>query len=146
MLDTAQNYKNLNFQYQGDEVIDVDLPTLVEAKLFCTTGGKLLWIILQPFFYSLRPLVVRPKPPTPLEAINLIIQLFFDAIVVKIFGELVFLFIYFILVRCSRLGITHIEAVMAQGHKYATVNASIVGWIPTRGDQIYNFIYFFLSL
>nr|XP_032525759.1 sphingolipid delta(4)-desaturase DES1 [Danaus plexippus plexippus] len=73
-------------QYQGDEVIDVDLPTLLEAKLFCTTGGKLLWVLLQPFFYSLRPLVVRPKPPTPLELVNLIIQLFFDAVVVKVFG------------------------------------------------------------
>lgn len=81
-----RKYHLEHHRYQGDEVIDVDLPTLVEAKLFCTTGGKLLWIILQPFFYSLRPLVVRPKPPTPLEAINLIIQLFFDAIVVKVFG------------------------------------------------------------
>ncbi|CAH0712916.1 unnamed protein product, partial [Brenthis ino] len=81
-----RKYHLEHHRYQGDEVIDVDLPTLVEAKLFCTTGGKLLWIILQPFFYTLRPLVVRPKPPTPLEAINLIIQLIFDAIVVKLFG------------------------------------------------------------
>ncbi|XP_026483416.1 sphingolipid delta(4)-desaturase DES1 [Vanessa tameamea] len=81
-----RKYHLEHHKYQGDEVIDVDLPTLVEAKLFCTTGGKLLWIILQPFFYSIRPLVVRPKPPHPLELVNLIIQLFFDAIVVTIFG------------------------------------------------------------
>ncbi|XP_061381577.1 sphingolipid delta(4)-desaturase DES1 isoform X1 [Danaus plexippus] len=81
-----RKYHLEHHRYQGDEVIDVDLPTLLEAKLFCTTGGKLLWVLLQPFFYSLRPLVVRPKPPTPLELVNLIIQLFFDAVVVKVFG------------------------------------------------------------
>ncbi|CAH2101840.1 unnamed protein product [Euphydryas editha] len=81
-----RKYHLEHHRYQGDEVIDVDLPTLLEAKLFCTTGGKLLWIILQPFFYSLRPLVVRPKPPQPLELVNLVIQLFFDAIVIKVFG------------------------------------------------------------
>ncbi|XP_047542553.1 sphingolipid delta(4)-desaturase DES1 [Vanessa atalanta] len=81
-----RKYHLEHHKYQGDEVIDVDLPTLVEAKLFCTTGGKLLWIIMQPFFYTIRPLVVRPKPPHPLELVNLIIQLFFDAIVVTMFG------------------------------------------------------------
>ncbi|XP_068621710.1 sphingolipid delta(4)-desaturase DES1 [Battus philenor] len=81
-----KKYHLEHHRYQGDEVIDVDLPTLVEAKLFCTTGGKLVWLFLQPFFYSLRPLVVRPKPPSPLELINLVIQLFFDAVVVKLFG------------------------------------------------------------
>ncbi|CAK1593029.1 unnamed protein product [Parnassius mnemosyne] len=81
-----RKYHLEHHRYQGDEVIDVDLPTLVEAKLFCTTGGKLIWLFLQPLFYSLRPLVVRPKPPSPLELVNLIIQVFFDAVVVKLFG------------------------------------------------------------
>ncbi|XP_050678301.1 sphingolipid delta(4)-desaturase DES1 [Leptidea sinapis] len=81
-----KKYHLEHHRYQGDEKIDVDLPTLLEAKLFCTTGGKLVWLFFQPFFYSLRPLVVRPKPMTPMEATNLIIQLTFDAIVLKLFG------------------------------------------------------------
>ncbi|KAH9630905.1 hypothetical protein HF086_014646, partial [Spodoptera exigua] len=84
-----KKYHLEHHRYQGNEVIDTDLPTLLEAKLFCTTGGKLLWLFLQPFFYSFRPLVVRPKPPTPMELINLVIQLFFDAVVIKLWGHFV---------------------------------------------------------
>ncbi|GBP98056.1 Sphingolipid delta(4)-desaturase DES1 [Eumeta japonica] len=81
-----KKYHLEHHRYQGDEVIDTDLPTLIEARMFCTTGGKLLWLALQPLFYTLRPLLVRPKPPTPLELVNLVIQLFFDAVVVKLYG------------------------------------------------------------
>ncbi|XP_048488081.1 sphingolipid delta(4)-desaturase DES1 isoform X2 [Plutella xylostella] len=81
-----RKYHLEHHRYQGDEVLDTDLPTLIEAKLFNTTAGKCLWLLLQPFFYSFRPLIVRPKPPTPMELVNLVIQLFFDALIVKFFG------------------------------------------------------------
>lgn len=79
--------ENVIFQYQGDELRDTDIPTYLEAKLFCTTFGKFIWVILQPFFYSFRPLIVYPKPPTALELINTVIQLIFDAFVIYFFGE-----------------------------------------------------------
>lgn len=72
--------------YQGDEVIDTDIPTLLEARLFDTTFGKFMWVCLQPFFYIFRPLVINPKPPTRLEIINTIIQLAFNAAVVYFIG------------------------------------------------------------
>lgn len=81
-----KKYHLEHHRYQGDEVIDTDLPTLIEAKLFCTTFGKFCWVLLQPFFYMIRPLIVNPKPPNQLEVINLGIQLVFDAIVVYFFG------------------------------------------------------------
>lgn len=81
-----KKYHLEHHRYQGDEVIDTDLPTLVEAKLFCTTFGKFCWVCLQPFFYMIRPLVVNPKPPNRLEVINLVIQLIFDVIIVYFFG------------------------------------------------------------
>ena len=37
-----------------------------EGKFFHNTATKLLWLFLQPLFYSLRPLFVRPKPLTML--------------------------------------------------------------------------------
>lgn len=73
-------------QYQGDEVLDTDIPTYVEAKLFCTTAGKFLWVLLQPFFYALRPMFVYPKTPETLEVVNLFIQLTFDGLVYYFFG------------------------------------------------------------
>lgn len=74
-------------QYQGDEKLDTDLPTLLEAKLFCTTFGKFCWLYLQPFFYAFRPLVVYPMAPTLMEYINLVIQLTFDSLIWYFFGK-----------------------------------------------------------
>lgn len=81
-----KKYHLEHHRYQGDEVIDTDLPTLLEARLFSTTFGKFCWVCLQPFFYMLRPLIVNPKPPTQMEYLNLVIQLIFDAIVVYFCG------------------------------------------------------------
>lgn len=81
-----KRYHLEHHRYQGDEVIDTDLPTLLEARLFCTTFGKLCWVILQPFFYMLRPLLVNPKPPSYHEFLNLLVQAGFDAVVVYFFG------------------------------------------------------------
>lgn len=73
-------------QYQGNELKDTDLPTYVEAKLFSTTFGKLIWVSLMPFFYSLRPLAVYPKPPLVMDALNAIVQFAFDGFVWYYFG------------------------------------------------------------
>lgn len=81
-----KKYHLEHHRYQGDELKDTDIPTYIEAKLFCTTFGKFVWVLLQPLFYAFRPLVVYPKPPTYLEFVNLVIQLIFDAIVVYFFG------------------------------------------------------------
>ncbi|XP_038112276.1 sphingolipid delta(4)-desaturase DES1 [Culex quinquefasciatus] len=81
-----KKYHLEHHRYQGDEVIDTDLPTKLEAKLFCNTFGKFIWVFLQPMFYIFRPLVVNPKPPQKLELINGVIQLVFNAVVVYFFG------------------------------------------------------------
>lgn len=75
------------FQYQGDEILDTDIPTYVEAKLFCTTVGKFLWVVLQPLFYAFRPVFTYPKPPTPLEVVNVAIQLSFNGLIWYLCGK-----------------------------------------------------------
>jgi len=52
----------------------MDLPSQLEGRLFYSTFTKLLWVIFQPFFYTLRPLLLRPKPITRLEVINFAVQ------------------------------------------------------------------------
>ncbi|XP_037731599.1 sphingolipid delta(4)-desaturase DES1 isoform X1 [Drosophila subpulchrella] len=81
-----KKYHLEHHRYQGDEAIDTDIPTLLEARLFDTTFGKFLWVCLQPFFYIFRPLVINPKPPTRLEFINTVVQLTFNAFIVYFLG------------------------------------------------------------
>ncbi|CAG5125814.1 unnamed protein product [Candidula unifasciata] len=73
-------------RYQGDEKMDVDIPSGLETKFFTRTLHKFVWVILQPWFYSIRPFFVNPKPLSILEIINLILQLSFDIILYKYLG------------------------------------------------------------
>lgn len=81
-----KGYHLEHHRYQGDEKLDTDIPTLLEAKLFCTTFGKFIWVTLQPLFYVFRPVITYPKKPTLWEFINVIIQLSFNVFVVNYFG------------------------------------------------------------
>ncbi|XP_032791452.2 sphingolipid delta(4)-desaturase DES1 [Daphnia magna] len=81
-----KKYHLEHHRYQGDEILDTDIPTTLEAKLFCTTVGKVVWMFLQPLFYALRPLFVRPLPPSMTEIINVVIQLSFDFAVYYFLG------------------------------------------------------------
>jgi sphingolipid delta-4 desaturase len=58
--------------------IDPDVPTEWEARFFTTPLRKLVWVLLTPAFYSLRPLVVCPKEPGYKEALNAIVVVGFD--------------------------------------------------------------------
>lgn len=73
-----KKYHLEHHRYQGDEKLDTDIPTQLEAKLFCSTFGKVVWMFLQPLFYALRPLFVRPLPPSTTEIVNVVLQLSFD--------------------------------------------------------------------
>ena len=81
-----KKYHLEHHKYQGDEELDVDIPSRIEARLFCSTGTKLLWVILQPLFYTLRPLFLRPKAICLLDVLNFVIQAIFDVIIVATFG------------------------------------------------------------
>lgn len=73
-----KKYHLEHHKYQGDEEMDVDIPSCLEARLFNRTFTKFLWVILQPLFYTFRPLMLRPKPLTMLELYNFSAQLVFD--------------------------------------------------------------------
>lgn len=73
-------------KYQGDEQMDTDLPTRIEAILFSSKIGKFCFVVLQPLFYALRPAIVLPKEVLPLEYVNWAIQIAFDAIIIYTLG------------------------------------------------------------
>jgi len=82
-----KKYHLEHHKYQGDDEYDVDIPTRIEAKLFHNTFTKLIWVLLQPFFYALRPLFLRPKPITFQEMLNFTIQFTFDGLVFYYLGH-----------------------------------------------------------
>lgn len=55
----------------------MDIPTCAEGKFFRTPFRKFLWVLFQPFFYAIRPLVVNPKQPGPKDAVNIVSQVLF---------------------------------------------------------------------
>jgi len=82
-----KRYHMLHHRYQGNAKLDADVPTEFEARLFGNSApGKLMFLLLQPFFYYLRPLFVNPLPPTKLELLNVAVQLAFDYWVLSHWG------------------------------------------------------------
>ncbi|KAL4237955.1 Sphingolipid delta(4)-desaturase DES1 [Mactra antiquata] len=77
-----RKYHLEHHRYQGDDEKDVDIPSEIEGKLFKNTFTKLIWVILQPWFYSIRPFFVRPKPVEFIEVVSVVIQLAVDAAIV----------------------------------------------------------------
>jgi sphingolipid delta-4 desaturase len=75
------------FRFQGDDMLDPDLPTYFEAWLFQSRIGKFFYIVAQPLLYAVRPLLRVPKPVTLLEVVNLLIELVFDAIIIYFLGQ-----------------------------------------------------------
>lgn len=65
-----KRYHLEHHKYQGEDRVDVDIPTDIEGKLFKSRPGKFLWMFLQPAFYALRPLFTNPKAPGKWEFIN----------------------------------------------------------------------------
>lgn len=83
---TFKTYHLEHHRYQGNEEIDMDLPSNFETKMFFNTITKFFWVLFQPFFYSLRPMFLRPKNPTVLEISNFVLIFAADAVIYYFFG------------------------------------------------------------
>uniref|UniRef100_A0A8C6V336 sphingolipid 4-desaturase n=1 Tax=Naja naja TaxID=35670 RepID=A0A8C6V336_NAJNA len=73
-------------RYLGGDALDVDIPTDFEGWFFCTPFRKLIWIAIQPFAYSLRPLYVNPKAITEMEIFNALVQFSIDLAIYYLWG------------------------------------------------------------
>jgi len=73
-----QKYHMEHHLFQGVDGVDTDIPTRVEVAFFTNMLKKIFWVILQPAFYGLRPLLVKPKTPTVWELLNTSTVVAFD--------------------------------------------------------------------
>lgn len=73
-------------RFLGGDGLDTDIPTEWEGVFFSNSAMKVLWLVLNPFFYALRPMWVNPKPMTLFEVHNTILQLVFDGTILYLWG------------------------------------------------------------
>lgn len=74
---TFRHYHMRHHQYHTQYPIDVDIATTTEAKIFKGKFGKFMWLALQPFVYSMRPLIIQPRKLSKGQLINISTQLIF---------------------------------------------------------------------
>ncbi|KAK5171341.1 sphingolipid delta-4 desaturase [Saxophila tyrrhenica] len=70
----------------GVHGLDTDLPTAMEAWFLDSVGGKAFFCTFQILFYALRPMMVYKLPLTRIHALNIAVQVAFDALIVNYFG------------------------------------------------------------
>lgn len=81
-----KKYHLEHHRYQGVDGVDTDIPTALEGKLVNTPFKKFLWVLFQPFFYAIRPLVVNPKPLEKRDYMNVCTQAVFMLAIYKAAG------------------------------------------------------------
>lgn len=81
-----KGYHIEHHKFLGEDGIDTDLPSRLEAVILNNVAGKTFFATFQLLFYALRPGFIRSQRPTYWHFINLVTVLSFDALLVKFFG------------------------------------------------------------
>ena len=115
-----KRYHMEHHMFQGDPVRDVDIPTHWEGTFFTNTALKLIWMILQPAFYAIRPLIVRHKDPRLLDIINMVTIVVTDIIIVSTMGPRALL--YLILSTLLGMGLHPVAGHFISEHYVFTEN------------------------
>jgi len=69
-----KKYHLEHHRYQGVDGVDTDIPTSIEGFFFTSPTRKFLWVLFQPFFYAVRPLITNPKPFDSKDYKNILVQ------------------------------------------------------------------------
>lgn len=81
--------------YQGVLGTDTDIPSKIELMMFRNFFTKCIFVFLMPFFYGVRPLIVKPRSPTVPQVVNFVVQMAFNAYVINTYGFWAFGYLLF---------------------------------------------------
>lgn len=81
-----KGYHIEHHKFLGEDGIDTDLPSRLEAVILNNVAGKTFFATFQLLFYALRPGFIRTQTPTIWHGINILAVLAFDAVLVKMLG------------------------------------------------------------
>jgi sphingolipid 4-desaturase/C4-monooxygenase len=81
-----KKYHTDHHRYQGEDGVDGDVPSEFECKYVHGALLKLIWVILQPAAYALRPLMMIGKPYCPMEFVNFLVVAAADVAVLYFMG------------------------------------------------------------
>jgi sphingolipid delta-4 desaturase len=85
-LTSAQPYHLTHHKSLGVDGLDTDLPTALEAFFLDSIAGKAFFCTFQILFYALRPMMVYQIPLTKIHALNVVVQLLFDYVLIQAWG------------------------------------------------------------
>lgn len=95
---SASSFKRYHLEHhsaQGVDAIDADIPAEWEGFFFKTPARKFFWVMFQPCFYALRPLIWYPKVMHKDELLNWAVQASFDFFVLSQWGPKSFFYLLF---------------------------------------------------
>ncbi|GFZ48150.1 Dihydroceramide delta(4)-desaturase [Saitozyma sp. JCM 24511] len=81
-----KGYHIEHHKFLGEDGIDTDLPSRIEAIVLNNVAGKTFFATFQLLFYALRPGFIRSQKPTIWHGINFLAVLSFDAVLVHFLG------------------------------------------------------------
>lgn len=88
-------YHQLHHKFLGDEVLDTDIPTRLEALVLSNVLGKAFFATFQIFFYALRPMFITQIKFTLVHLLNVLVQLAVDVLIVRHWGPRSLLYLVF---------------------------------------------------
>lgn len=73
--ESFRRYHHLH-HYEFNKVgLDTDLPSNIERLIFKGKLGKFIWVLLQGFFYSIRPNIIKPLEITKIQLLSYILNI-----------------------------------------------------------------------
>lgn len=123
---TFQKYHMEHHQFQGVDGVDTDVPTQWEVNTFTNAAMKVVWLLLQPAFYAIRPIVVKPKSKNAWEMLNVACCIAFDVAVYVVWGPKAMA--YLIIGTLSGLGLHPVAGHFVAEH-----------YVFTKGFETYSY-------